>query len=286
MKNKEKTVFPSLEQSLEKVIAQEKKYNDYEYPRISVIVPIYNCAEKISMTLDSILDQIYPDFEVIFVDAGSTDRSLEVIQNYRDDRIHLYSVSSYQRYEMLNRGISQATGEYINCLFPGDFYIYQHTLHHMMEIALDNHEPDLIFCGTFLRDGKTDPKILLRSFSINLLKKGQQPTSLQSCWFRTESIRELGKFDSSYNLRGGYELMCRFSQNSKFRNVFTKRVLTDYDLRLVTRTMVFQHFKETYRTIWNYFGIFYSIQWLFIQRDSSRLIRIWLRSIKMAFLGR
>lgn len=276
----------SLDRKLAKVMGKEKKYNDYEYPRVSLTIPIYNNAEKLSLTLDSILDQIYPDFEIIFIDAGSTDRSQKVVQYYRDDRIHLYTVSSYQRYEMLNRGISLATGDYVNCLFPGDFYIHKHALHEMMELALDHKEPDLVYCGTLLRDGKTDPKILLRPLSLELLKRGQQPTSLQSCWFRTETIRNIGKFGSDFNLRGGFELMCRFMQNGKLRHVSTTHVLTDYDLRKVTRTMVIQHFQETFQTIWINFGWLAALKWLMTQKDISRLFHLWLRSVKMAFFGR
>jgi len=286
MSTKDKETSGSLVLSLEGMVDLQKKYNDYEYPRVSVVVPIFNSAEKISLTMESILNQIYPDYEIIIVDAGSTDRSLEVVKNYRDERVHIYSVSGFQRYEMLNKGISQATGDYINCLFPGDFYIHNHSLQHMMEVALDNQKPDLVFCGTLLRDGKRDPKILLRTLSLHLLKRGQQPTSLQSCWFKTETIRELHKFNTSYILRGGYELMCRFCLNPDLRNVFTDRVLTDYDLRLVTRSMVMSHFTETFRTIWKYFGFFAAFRWLFIQKDFSRLLRIWLRSVRVAFLGR
>lgn len=286
MSIKDKEISRSLIDSLEGVVDLQKKYNDYEYPRVSVIVPIYNSAEKISLTLESVLDQKYPDYEIIIVDGGSTDRSIDVVKNYRDERIHLYSVSEFHRYEMLNRGISQATGEYINCLFAGDFYIHNLTLLHMMDVALDNKKPDLVFCGTLLRDGKREPKILLRALSLHLLKRGQQPTSLQSCWFKASTIRSLGKFNTGYTLRGGYELMCRFCLSPELRNVFTYRVLTDYDLRFVTRSMVMCHFMETFRTILRYFGIFAVFKWLFIQKDFSRLVRIWFRGLRVAFLGR
>src|ERR1700733_13045087 len=100
--------------SWEALLEENKKYNDYEFPSVSVIIPTFNSTEKISLTLESVLAQIYPDFEIIIVDAGSTERTLEVIKNYRDERIRLYSIPGYQRYEMLNKGISQAKGEYIN----------------------------------------------------------------------------------------------------------------------------------------------------------------------------
>lgn len=258
---------------------QEKKYNDYEYPKVSVIIPVYNSAEKISLTLDSLLNQIYPDFEIVIIDAGSTDCSLRVINNYHDERIRVYTVSTYHRYEMLNKGISQATGEYINCLFPGDFYIHRQTLLHMMELALDQKRPDLLFCGTFLRDGKKDPQILYRQLTLDLLKKGQQPTSLQSCWFLASTLRDLGKFQSAYKLRGGFDLLCRFLlKNTSFTSTF--HVLTDYDLRFVTRSMIMDHFIETFKIIKKYFGFSTALKWLFIQKDTRRLFSFWMKSLK------
>ena len=232
-------------QAWAELLKSKPKYNDYEYPRVSIVIPTFNNSEKLPLTLDSLMSQHYPDFEIIVVDGGSTDRTLEVAKNYRDDRIHIFSVSGFARYEMLNKGISQSTGEYVNCLFPGDFYIYPDTLHHMMELALDRDKPDMVFCGTLIRDGRSDPKILLRPLNCVYLRMGQQPTSLQSCWFRTDTIRKLGKFNTDYNLRGGYELMCRLCLNFGLRKEASYRVLTDYDLRLVTLSMVTSHFLET-----------------------------------------
>jgi len=269
-----------------KLLQRESSYQDYQFPSLSIIIPSHNSSEKISLTIDSVLSQRYPDFEIIIVDAGSTDRTLEVVRSYRDERIHIYSVSGFERYEMLNKGVTQSEGKYVNCLFPGDFYIRQGSLLHMMELALDHQNPHLVYCGTLIRDGKSEPKILLRPFNLKFLKKGMQATSLQSCWFRTDTLRELGKFNTEYKLRGGFELMCRYCINAELREVSTSWILTDYDLRLVTRSMVIQHFLETFKTIYHYFGFFITVRWLFIQKDFSRILRIWFRGLKAAFFRR
>lgn len=268
------------------LLNKQNKYNDYEYPRVSIIIPTFNNSEKISLTFDRIFDQKYPDYEILVVDGGSTDRTLEVVKNYRDERVHIFSVSGFHRYEMLNKGISHAKGEYVNFLFPGDFYIHQDVLIHMMETAMDKDKPEMVFCGTLIRDGRSDPKILFRKLNLNLLKRGQQPTSLQSCWFRLDYLRDIGKFDTGYTLRGGFELMCRMVKNSSARIVSTERVLTDYDLRFVTRQTVLTHLKETWKTLKRYFGYGVACRWLFIQKDLIRLYAIWFRNVKVAFLGR
>jgi hypothetical protein len=50
--------------------------------------------------------------------------------------------------------------------------------------------------------------------------------------------------------------------------------------------MVLSHFTETLKTIFNYFGLIATFRWLLIQKDFSRLVSIWLRSIRVAFVGR
>ena len=263
------------------------KYNDYEFPKVSIVIPTYNCAQSITPTLDSLLDQDYPDYEVIIVDAGSTDRTLEIIKGYRHDKIRIYTVSGYQRYEMLNKGISQSSGNYLNFMFPGDFYIYRETLKYMMSLALTKNRPSLVFCGTLLRDGKSEVKILYRHLSLKLLKRGQQPTSLQSIWFSSHIFKELGKFNSAYSLRGGYEFLCRFALHKGLKAASTNWVLTDYDLRLVTRKMVICHFIETFKTMFNFFGWAATFKWLVLyQKDMKRIFNLWKRAIRSAFVGK
>lgn len=276
----------SIDDLIRQISVDESKYQDYEYPKVSIVIPTYNSAKDVRASLESLLEQEYPDYEILVIDGGSTDRTLEVIKAMRDERVHIYSVSSQQRYEMLNKGISQASGAYINFLFPGDFYIYRDTLKHMMSLALENNKPHIVYCGSLLRDGKSEVKILYRPFNLKLLQQGQQPTSLQSIWFRADTFREIGKFRTVYELRGGYELLCRFALNRDLRAVGTHRVLTDYDLRWVTKTMVFRHFVETLRIILIYFGFIDAARWLCNQKDGKRFFKLWYRNLRVAFMGK
>lgn len=281
----EKPQLPPLDANWAELVDSEPKYHDYEFPKVTIVIPTYNCMHSVTSTLDSLLAQHYPDFEVLIVDAGSTDRTLEVVKSYRDHRIKIFSVSGFQLYEMMNRGISQAAGKYINFLFPGDFYISRSTLHIMMTLALDHQLPHLNYCGTLLRDGKSEVKVFFHPLTLSRLRLGHQPTSLQSCWFRADVFDILGKFDSRYQLRGGYELLCRFSLHRDLRDASIYRVLTDYDLRWVTRKAVFTHFRETMQIVYKYFGFPATLSWLWHQKDIKRLMKLWLKKLRVAFWG-
>ncbi len=286
MQRKRKRTPSEAEHSLsEKLQPQPTKYHDYEYPKVSVIIPAYNCAQNISLTVEGVLEQQYPDFEMIIVDAGSTDRTLEVVKGYRDDRILVYSVSGYHPYEMLNKGVSQSDGAYLNFLYPGDYYINTEVLTTMMTLALEEEKPQLVYCGTLLRYDRKEPQILFRSMTEGLLMRGQQPTSLQSCWIHQDAFKKLGKFDTSLELRGGYEFLCRFHGDRGMNFASLSRVLTDYDLRNLTKDLVVKHFIETFRVVYCYYGLRAVARWLFILKDFKRFFKLWSTRLKVALFG-
>lgn len=269
-----------------KLIPELEPLRDSDYPKVSIIVPTQNSATLIADTLESLLSQDYFNFEVIIIDAASTDRTLEIIRSMKDERVRIYSVSSYARYEMLNKGITHAYGAYLNFLFPGDFYIHKSVLKDTLRLAVADPKPFLIYGGTMLRDGKSETKILFRELTIDLLKSGRQPTSLQSCWFRSDMFREIGKFNTELEQRGGYDLLCRFLLNGNMTFKSSSRVVTDYDLRAVTRKTVVKHFFETMKIINKYFGASYVLKWLYNQNDSTRYIKLWWKSVRVALFGK
>lgn len=262
------------------------KYHDYEYPKLSIVIPTFNSATMLDMTLERATMQDYPDLQIIIVDAGSTDGTLELVRSYRDDRIAICTVSAYNRAEMLNKGISQAVGQYINFLFPGDFYIYKETLKFMMALALDHRKPSLVFCGTLIRDGRSEPKILFSHLSLRLLRMGEQPATLQSCWFRSDVFDTIGKFDPYYGVRTALDWMCRFGLQGNLKAVSCRRILIDYERRTVTKKTLKNHFIDTYKVIKDHFGITAALKWIFVQREWGNFLRVWWRTIKYSVMGK
>jgi glycosyltransferase involved in cell wall biosynthesis len=254
-------------------------------PFVTILVPTLNCSQILPLTLDSIISQHYPHYEILVIDGGSTDRTHEVLHGYHS-HIRLCSAPKYDVYPILNQGVALAKGDYINVLFPGDLYIHPKTLWQMMSIAIQHSQPDLLYCATLLRDGRSEVKFLFRSLDLSLLKKGQQPTSLQACWFKKEIFDTLGYFRTDFQMRGGFDLFCRFCLKRSLRFIALRRAYIDFDLRGVTSSMVIRHFWETGRTIASYFGKWALIKWLVRQKDVKRFAKLWLRQLHMAFTER
>ena len=82
-------------------------------PKISVIIPTYNAEKYINESIDSILSQTYKNFEILIIDDNSKDSTLEIIKKYQDKRIKIIQGDCKGLAAALNKGIREATGEYI-----------------------------------------------------------------------------------------------------------------------------------------------------------------------------
>lgn len=82
---------------------------------ISIVVPVYNTEKYLDKCIQSILHQTYTDMEIIFINDGSTDRSLQILEKYQaqDTRIQIISVENGGQGKARNIGIERATGEFI-----------------------------------------------------------------------------------------------------------------------------------------------------------------------------
>ncbi|HNR49267.1 MAG TPA: glycosyltransferase family 2 protein [Bacteroidia bacterium] len=99
-----------------------------EQPYFSVIMPVYNRAELVKETIDSVLRQTFRDFELICINDGSTDNTLEVLSELEkiDSRIKVISHENKGRCQARNSGIAHANGRWMAFLDSDDFYLDNH----------------------------------------------------------------------------------------------------------------------------------------------------------------
>lgn len=110
------------------------------YPLISVIVPIYNVEKYLNRCIDSILNQTYKNLEVILVDDGSTDNSINIIKSYNDDRIKIYSKKNGGLSDARNYGLDKANGNYVSFIDSDDFIeldMFEKMVQHLIDRDVD-----------------------------------------------------------------------------------------------------------------------------------------------------
>lgn len=91
-------------------------------PLISVIIPVYNGDRTILETIASVQKQTYSDFELIVINDGSTDRTLELLSTIEDPRLKVFSYPNGGLSVARNRGISQANGKFITFIDADDLW--------------------------------------------------------------------------------------------------------------------------------------------------------------------
>ena len=93
------------------------------YPKISVITPSYNQGIYIEETIQSVLNQNYPNLEYIIIDGGSNDSTVEVIKKYESKIDFWVSEKDKGQADAINRGFAKATGD-ILCWLNSDDYFF------------------------------------------------------------------------------------------------------------------------------------------------------------------
>ena len=116
-------------------------------PQISVVMPMYNASTYLHETLESIFQQTFTSFELLIVDDGSTDNSIEIVKNYHDRRICLIT-NTHDFISSLNKGIEAAKGKYIARMDADDLM-----LPHRLETQFQFMElhPDIDVCGSWTK---------------------------------------------------------------------------------------------------------------------------------------
>ena len=116
-------------------------------PKISVVVPVYNASQYLPKCIESILSQSFQDFELILVNDGSTDDSLDICKKYEkfDDRIIVVSQTNGGVSKARNRGLDVAKGEWVAFADADDYFLddalsilYERAMHTGADLVLAN----------------------------------------------------------------------------------------------------------------------------------------------------
>ncbi len=173
--------------------------------KVSVIMPIYNAYNYLRPALDSVLDQTLREIEVICIDDGSTDRSLEIIKSYQesDSRVRIATENNAGQSTARNKGIIRTRGEYMIFLDADDFY--EPTLLENLYSAAVEHSLDIVATEFDIYNEKTakfSPAIEEEHGGIfthgKVISKSEHPDYIFQCmtgyvWnklFRTAFIKE------------------------------------------------------------------------------------------------
>jgi glycosyltransferase involved in cell wall biosynthesis len=118
-------------------------------PKITIITVVFNAESLIEQTIKSIIQQTYPFIEYIIIDGASTDRTLEVIEQYRSSVAALHSEKDRGIYDAMNKGLERATGDYVLFINAGDLLAGPDILSNIFD---NGQEADVYYGNTEIID--------------------------------------------------------------------------------------------------------------------------------------
>lgn len=185
---------------------------DDNKPLISVVTATYNLVSQNRMqylikNIESVHRQTYANIEHIIVDGGSSDGTLDAIEEYVDlGWIKCYSEPDTGIYDAFNKGIKYSNGKYVIFLNSDDFWSEADGVEVAVNV-LEHTQADFCY-GCNLRVGEYDKVLAFDSPCIGMFFS-TMPFCHQTMFTRKDVLEELGGFDMSYRIIADYDLLTR-----------------------------------------------------------------------------
>lgn len=209
--------------------------------KFSVVIPVYNKAEFIENTLNSVFSQTYPHFEVIAVNDGSTDDSLNILEKYKAKSLRIINQENQGVSIARNVGIEHAQNEYIALIDADDIWLHHHLEEHVKSIK--KFPDNAIFTNHYNIKWNSN---IIRPAKFNLDESDQNIRSIDDyfkaslkdnlIWtstvcFKRSTFQSLDGFNPSYTTGQDLDLWIKFAL--KFSVVYNPKTTMIYHKGIV-----------------------------------------------------
>lgn len=198
-------------------------------PLISVVIPVYNGEKTIRDTIESVLNQTFLDLELIVINDGSQDSTLDIVASIQDPRLEVFSYPNAGLSASRNRGIDHASGEFISFLDADDLWTPD-KLEAQLKALQANPQAAVAYSwtnsidesGKYLRRGchiTATGDVYKQLLVCNFLENGSNPLICR------QALTAVGKFDESVNAAADRDMYLRLASRYHFVAVPSPQIL-------------------------------------------------------------
>lgn len=193
--------------------------------RVSLILTTYNCANQLSITLDSIWQQDYENMEIIIKDGGSTDGTLEVIRKFQDKGkflMHVDSAEDQGIYDAMNKGFQMSSGEIV--AFFNDCFADRAAVSKLV-YAMEQGNGNVVGAhGDLIYREGTKAVRYWKMGNCGNIRKGWMPAHPTLFLYR-EVYEKYGLYRTDLKCSADYEFMIRVFKDQKNQLTYVPEVL-------------------------------------------------------------
>lgn len=225
------------------------------HPKISIVTPSYNQGHYIEQTILSIINQGYPNYELIIIDGGSTDNTVEILNKYDSKITYWISEKDNGQADALNKGIAKATGDIFNWINSDD-YLEPGALEVVGQYFKENPNKNVL-CGFthcfYDEDNSTS----------HTYRMGIEPSATDTIlniamnqpgtFYRTEVVRAVGGINPSLRYIFDNELWFKFLSKYGVKSIgTTDKLLAQFRLHKDSKSVFdgFELFNKESTDIW------------------------------------
>lgn len=191
--------------------------NNNYFPKISIVTTVYNGERYLEQTIQSVIEQDYPNIEYIIIDGGSKDKTVDIIKKYSDKISFWVSEPDKGIYDGMNKGVARATGEWILFRNCGDFFASTDSISKVFD-GTDYSGEDILY-GKLISWDSIGYRIIDKHLEDNIGFVGYMPIPHPSTFVKT-AIHKRMPFDIKYKLAADHDFFWKcVKQGLKFKYI-------------------------------------------------------------------
>ncbi len=195
-------------------------------PLISIIIPTYNCSNTLEAAINSVLDQTLEDRELIIIDGGSTDGTLDLLRKFEDKIGHWISEPDNGIYDALNKGISLANGEWLYFLGSDDRV---HNPRVFAELPLRTTNSKMIYGNVLLEnDGVVGTSGSIYDGKFDKYKLSKKNICQQAIFYHRSLFLGAEGFSNTYPLLADWVFNMRVFSAKKSKPTYINKIIATY----------------------------------------------------------